>query len=167
MRFRLWWTFHLHPFHSHKEPIQCSAEKNCSSFWAHLRRRDNNGEHQFRDGQKSRFRCIALMNVAIWTNLLWNRDQSLQIHYRECFSASFDRYIRMPKITIRTSQNFENFCYNPSKPNVYALNSDTHTLFLSILLLYSQCVGVEILMRTSIFGRWGLIFQRYEVGFLT
>ena len=82
------------------------------------------------------------MNVAIWTNWLWNRDQSLQIHYRECFSASFDRYIRMPKITIRTSQNFENFCYNPSKPNVYALNSDTHTLFLSILLLYSQWVGV-------------------------
>ena len=29
-------------------------------------------------------------------------------------------------------------------PNIYALNSDTHTLFLSILILNSQCAGVAI-----------------------
>ena len=29
-------------------------------------------------------------------------------------------------------------------PNIHALNSDTHTLFLSILILNSQCVGVAI-----------------------
>ena len=28
--------------------------------------------------------------------------------------------------------------------NIHALNSDTHTLFLSILILNSQCVGVAI-----------------------
>ena len=34
--------------------------------------------------------------------------------------------------------------YNPHIPNIDALNSDTHTLFLSILILNSQCVGVAI-----------------------
>ena len=29
-------------------------------------------------------------------------------------------------------------------PNIHALNSDTHTLFLSILILNSQCVYVAI-----------------------
>ena len=29
-------------------------------------------------------------------------------------------------------------------PNIHALNSETHTLFLSILILNPQCVGVAI-----------------------
>ena len=29
-------------------------------------------------------------------------------------------------------------------PNIHALNSDSHTFFLSILILNSQCVGVAI-----------------------
>ena len=32
--------------------------------------------------------------------------------------------------------------YTPHKPNIHDLNSDTHTLFLSILIRNSQCVGV-------------------------
>ena len=35
-------------------------------------------------------------------------------------------------------------CSNAHIPNIHALNSDTHTLFLSILTLNSQCVGVAI-----------------------
>ena len=31
---------------------------------------------------------------------------------------------------------------NPHIPKIHALNSDTHTLFLSILILNSECVGV-------------------------
>ena len=34
--------------------------------------------------------------------------------------------------------------YKAHIPNIHALNSDTHTLFLSILTLNSQCVGVAI-----------------------
>ena len=34
--------------------------------------------------------------------------------------------------------------YKAHIPNIHALNSDTHTLFLSILILNSQCVGVAI-----------------------
>ena len=34
--------------------------------------------------------------------------------------------------------------YKAQIPNIHALNSDTHTLFLSILILNSQCVGVAI-----------------------
>ena len=96
----LWWTFHLLQFRRHKALAQCLAGKNYSSFLVHLRRRDNNGEHQSHDGQKSRFHCNVVMSVAILTNLLWNRDQSLQIHYREYFAESFDRCIQMPKIKI-------------------------------------------------------------------
>ena len=33
---------------------------------------------------------------------------------------------------------------NTRIPNIHALNSDTNTLFLSILILSSQCVGVAI-----------------------
>ena len=33
---------------------------------------------------------------------------------------------------------------NPYIPNIHALNSDTNTLFLSILKLNPQCVGVAI-----------------------
>ena len=32
--------------------------------------------------------------------------------------------------------------YKAHIPNIHALNSDTHTLFFSILILNSQCVGV-------------------------
>ena len=35
-------------------------------------------------------------------------------------------------------------CNNAHIPNIPALNSDTNTLFLSILILNSQCVGVAI-----------------------
>ena len=35
-------------------------------------------------------------------------------------------------------------CNKAHIPNIHALNSDTHTLFLSILILNSQCVGVAI-----------------------
>ena len=34
--------------------------------------------------------------------------------------------------------------YKAHIPDIHALNGDTHTLFLSILIHYSQCVGVAI-----------------------
>ena len=34
--------------------------------------------------------------------------------------------------------------YKAHIPDIHALNSDTHTSFLSILILNSQCVGVAI-----------------------
>ena len=42
---------------------------------------------------------------------------------------------------------FPHICHNlegsnPHIPNILALNSDTHTLFLSILILNPQCTGV-------------------------
>ena len=42
-------------------------------------------------------------------------------------------------------QTCSNQKYNNAHiPNIHALNSDTHTLFLSILILNSQNVGVAI-----------------------
>ena len=38
----------------------------------------------------------------------------------------------------------QNLYRNAHKPNIHPLNSDTHTLFLSILILNSQCVGFAI-----------------------
>ena len=61
--------------------------------------------------------------------------------------------------------------YNSHKPNIHDLNSDIHTLFLSILILNSQCVGVaiegmDILYMGLIFYKWksGALFSYFFLG---
>ena len=52
--------------------------------------------------------------------------------------------------------------YKAHIPNIHALNSDTHTLFLgtvfSILILNSQCVGVDICSIEGI-DIWYIIYR--------
>ena len=70
-----------------------------------------------------------------------NRTQifikTMIVYFHESFQSK-DRIL--PVLGSYTFSHYR----NTHIPNIHALNSDTHTLFLSILILSSQCVGVAI-----------------------